>query len=171
TEAQMASRRDGRPFQPLDGDVLAEGAGYDRVSLGTELVDRLHGVEADGPLRSAVVLHVAVGVALEAQGGHPCRGDRRLRDAARRDADLYDSSVHSRPPWRARGRVLRLSASGPARRRGARHPAHFPARRIMRWTRASSTSSPRWFRTRGREVTMPPAGLFVSCLASRSPLA
>src|SRR5262249_55789010 len=97
----MASRSDGRPIQPLDGDVLADGAGYDGVSLGTELVNRLNGVEADGPLRSAVVPQVAMCVALEPQGGHPCRGYRRLWDAARRDADLYDSPVHSRPPWRA----------------------------------------------------------------------
>src|SRR5262249_49341527 len=146
----MASGRDGRPFQPLDGDVLADGAGYDCVSLGTELVDRLHGVEADGPLRSAVVLHVAVCVALQPQGGHACCGHRHLRDTSRRDADLHDSPAHSRAAWRARARVLRLYASGPARGPGARYPAHVPPRRIMRWTRASSTSSPRWFRTRWR---------------------
>src|SRR5262245_19956775 len=98
SEEQMASWSDGRPFQPLDGDVFADGTGYDRMSLGTELVDRLHGVEADGALRSAVVPHVAVCVALEPQCRHPRRGHRRLRDTARRDADLYDSAVHSRPP-------------------------------------------------------------------------
>src|SRR5262245_20022029 len=110
----MAPRSDGRPFQPVDGDILADGAGYDRVSLGAELVDDLHGEEADGPLRSAVVLHVAVSVALEPQGGDQRRGHRYLRQAARRDADLYDSSVHVRPPSRAKACVLRLYASGPA---------------------------------------------------------
>src|SRR6266850_1322318 len=117
TEAQVAPRNDGRPVEPLDGDVLADGAGHDRVSLGSKLVDRLHGVEAYGTLRTSVVLPVAVCVALEPQRGDPCRRYRRLRDAARRDADLYDSSVHPRPPWRASARAPRLYASAATRGR------------------------------------------------------
>src|SRR5258705_141155 len=111
----------GRPVEPVEGAVLADGAGHDGVSLGTKLVDRLHGVEAHGTLRSSVVLAVAVCVALEPERGDPCRRHRRLRDAARRDADLYDSSVHPRPPWRASARAPRLYASAATRHR-ARHP-------------------------------------------------
>ena len=60
---------------------------------------------------------VAVCVALEPQRGDPCRRHRRLRDAARRDADLNDSSVHPQPPWRASVRAPRLYASAATRGR------------------------------------------------------
>src|SRR4029453_17629410 len=79
TETQVTSRNDGPPPEPLGGAFLADGAGHDRVSLGTQLVDRLHGIEADGALGAAVVVHVAVRIALEPERGYPRRGHRRLQ--------------------------------------------------------------------------------------------
>jgi len=100
TELQVAPGNDCRPVQILDGDVLADGAGHDRVPLGLEARDCFHRIQAYGTLGASVVLGVTVGIAFESQGGHARHGDRGLRDTAARDADLDDPSVHGQPPFR-----------------------------------------------------------------------
>ena len=72
------------PVQPFDRDVLADSAGHDVMPLDAKARDRLHRVEAHGPLGPAVVLSVAMGVAVQPQGRAARLGHRRLRDAAER---------------------------------------------------------------------------------------
>src|SRR6266511_2086410 len=151
-EEHVAPRGDRRPVQPLDCEVLADGAGHDLVPLGLKAADRLHRIEAHGLLRTPVVLRVAVRVALESQGRDARLRHRRLRDAAARDADLDDSAAHRSPPFGARlpGPIVRERPVGQIELAG-RLSNWLPqrvARRIIRWMRASSTSSARWFRTR-----------------------
>src|SRR5712692_4659159 len=68
-QEHVAARDDGGPVDPFDRDVLADGAGHDRVPFGLEAADRLHRVEAHGALGAPVVLRVAVRVTLQPEGG------------------------------------------------------------------------------------------------------
>src|SRR6185369_581961 len=136
SEAHAAARHDGGPIEPFHRHVLADAAGSDRMALGPQPLDRLDRVETDGALLSPVV-PVTVRIALEPLRRYPRRGNRRFRNSTERDADLDDSGVHYRAS----------------------------PRRIIRCTRASSTCSPRWFRTRWRYVTMPRSAFFVSRLS------
>jgi len=84
SEQDVAFRDDRRPVQPFDRDVFAGSAGHDVMPLDAKARDRLHRVEAHGPLGPAVVLSVAMGVAVQPQGRAARLGHRRLRDAAER---------------------------------------------------------------------------------------
>src|SRR5262245_51372787 len=138
----MAPGHDGRPVQTLDRDVLADGAGHDRAPLGLQAGDRLHSVEAHRALRAAVVLPVSLRVAVEALGGDARLGHRLLRNTAVGDADLHDSSAHC---WASNSRMRTGADCTRRANRPARDPAlgYRSARRIIRWMRASSTTSPR----------------------------
>src|SRR5439155_546485 len=157
------------------GDTAADGPGHDVVALSPEARDRLQGIETHGALRASVMLTVAVRVPLEPQRRDVCLLDRGFRDTTAGHADLDDSSTHestSVPAVCASVDASSLDRPGAsrsmARPRGIVPDAQRPARRIIRWTRASTTISPRWFRTRWRYVTMPRSGFFVSRLSATS---
>src|SRR4030095_7233513 len=94
TEQYMSPRDDRRPVQTLHRDVLADGSGHDVVALGAQARDRLHRVEAHGPLRPAEELHVPMRVAVQPEGYDAHFAHRRLRDAAARNTDLDDFPAH-----------------------------------------------------------------------------
>ena len=67
-QLEPASGDDVRPLDALDGEVLAERAGNDRVSLRLERPDPLQREQTDRAVGAAVTLTVAVGIALDARG-------------------------------------------------------------------------------------------------------
>ena len=92
------------------------------MSLGLEAPDALEREEAERSLGSSVEPPVALDVALEAERGDPGGRHRALRDPAGRHADLGDARVVAHDPT---------------------PHAHAAARLIIRFTIASSTTSPR----------------------------
>ena len=98
------------------------------MALGLQRVDHLQREEADGALGAAVVLPVPVSIALETERRHVRVVHGALGHAAVRDAQLHDAAD-----------VAHGLTAVPV-----------PGRRIIRCTRASSTISSRWLRTRCR---------------------
>ena len=60
-------RPDARPVEPRERQVLAERPRLDRMALGLEGLDLLEREEAEGAVRPAVELRVAMTVALDAR--------------------------------------------------------------------------------------------------------
>src|SRR5207244_9767083 len=92
-QEEMDVGDDGGPVEALGRHVLAEGAGRDRVALGSEVVDRLEGKQAHRAVGTAVMLEVALRVALEAEPRHLRFGHGALGHPARRDAELDDRAL------------------------------------------------------------------------------
>src|ERR1700687_500502 len=69
-EPELDAGGDARPLEALDGDVLAEGAGTDRVPLGLERLNLFEREQTDRAVRSAVVLEIALSVALDPAARH-----------------------------------------------------------------------------------------------------
>src|SRR6185503_20631705 len=71
-------------------EVLPDAPRCDGMPLGLQRADALLGEEAERPLRAAVMLVVALGVALQAQPSDARGGYRVFRHATGRHADLND---------------------------------------------------------------------------------
>src|SRR5262245_66386452 len=61
-EPQPRSRLHRRPVQPFNGDVLAERARNERMTLGLKLTDGLHREQTYRPVGTTVVLLISVAI-------------------------------------------------------------------------------------------------------------
>src|SRR5712691_1840824 len=94
TQLEPAAGDDVVPLEAFDGEIFAERAGDEWMSLGLKGVDPLQREQADGAVGTTVMLEVAMRVALEARACDLGRGHRVLRHSTGRDTDLNDSTRH-----------------------------------------------------------------------------
>src|SRR5712691_8189312 len=159
-QERVAARDDGGPVDPFDRDVLADGAGHDRVPFGLEAADRLHRVE--GALGAPVILRVAVRVALQPEGGDARRRRRRLWDAATRDADPHDSAAHRSTSVPRPRSLARLYASVAVARSSRAKPTDLKSvtwAGLVRPGRVPATSSASSATTCSRAIAPSPSGI------------
>src|SRR5581483_1715070 len=140
-ESQAGAGHHRAPVHSREGEVLPDAPGRDRGPFRSEHADALEREETERPVGPAMQAAVALDVSLEPEGGDPGRRHRPLRHAPGGDVDLRDAGTfrHRR--------------------------THAAARLIIRFTVASSTTSPRCLVTSCREVTMHRSGFLVSRLS------